>query len=124
MSHTEQRAEDVSIKGGPVTVGELSVIGPGAPSVPALLTAKIKANETRDGFVDEVAEVVIVTNLGTPELRINPFARSSASNVWPASSRRAERAMRAPSFAKARTVARPMLVRAGDQNHGVLIVNS
>jgi hypothetical protein len=94
-----------------VTVGELFSHRTRLALGADVVDGDIKAIETRDRFVDEVADIVIVTNLGTPEPRINPFRAQLSEQCLAGFVATAGGAMRAPSFAKARAVARPMPVR-------------
>src|SRR5713101_7433694 len=89
-----------------------SVIGPTWPSVPALFTATSRRPNRA---------TVLSTRLLTSSSRRTsawmkaasaPKPRSSASRVLPSASRRPETTRRAPFFAKARAVARPIPVRA------------
>src|SRR3954469_6035464 len=91
---------------------DCSVIGPGLPSVPALLTATssrpnrstVRSTRRRTSSSSRTSARI---NSASP-----PTPRSSDASAAPSSSRRPEMTMRAPSCAKARAVARPMPVRA------------
>ncbi len=61
-------AHHVGLERGRKLSAVWSVIGPTAPSVPALFTATSRRPNPRHGLVDHVADVILLADVGVDEL--------------------------------------------------------
>ena len=77
-----------------------------------IVHGNVETAESRDRFVDEVADVVLLLNVGPNELCLGAKRSQLRDKVLPLSSWRPDTTTLAPLPANATAVARPMPVRA------------
>lgn len=68
MLHAQQRAEDVGVEGGRIRLGGLLRHGTGLAFGTRVVDRHVQAAETLDGPIDQAADIVLVTHVGSPEL--------------------------------------------------------
>ena len=66
--HAQQRAEDVGVEGGRIRLGGLLRHGTGLAFGTRVVDRHVQAAETLDGPIDQAADIVLVTHVGSPEL--------------------------------------------------------
>ena len=97
--HTQQNAKHIGVEDRSVVLD--SYIGGRTNNTfcAGVVDCDIETAETSDGLVDQILDVILMTNIGTTNSASAPVARSSRTSSAPSSSLRPETTTRAPSFA-------------------------